>query len=311
MVFACNSKQKNKNSDNTNINFKKLNTAVLSAGNLYRVDSFPSKYIIPRPVDIWLPSDYSESKKYAVLYMHDGQMLFDATTTWNKQEWKVDEWVSQLTENSSIKDVIVVGIHNIPDIRWYDLFPEKAFHYLSQKDQDSIIKNYNVTDIEKTLHGDEYLKFLVEELKPIIDSYYTTLSDQKNTFVSGSSMGGLMSMYAISEYPKIFSSAACLSTHWVGALTLENNPFPDAIFKYMENHLPEPKTHRLYFDYGNKTLDQHYPQYAGRVDSILSTKGYDDSNSANLFFENTDHSENSWNKRLNVPLTFLLPTDEE
>lgn len=65
-------------------------------GNVERVDSFPSKNIVPRTVDVWLPKSYSKTKKYNVLYMHDGQMLFDATTTWNKQEWRVDEVASQL-----------------------------------------------------------------------------------------------------------------------------------------------------------------------------------------------------------------------
>ena len=62
-------------------------------GKMERIDSFPTKYIVPRTVDIWLPKNYSKSKKYSVLYMHDGQMLFDGTTTWNKQEWK---WVRLL-----------------------------------------------------------------------------------------------------------------------------------------------------------------------------------------------------------------------
>ena len=61
-----------------------------------RIDSFPTNYIAPRTVDIWLPKNYSKSKKYSVLYMHDGQMLFDSTTTWNKLDWKVDEVVSKL-----------------------------------------------------------------------------------------------------------------------------------------------------------------------------------------------------------------------
>ena len=64
-------------------------------GSIKRIDNFPTKFISPRTVDVWLPSTYSKEKKYSVLYMHDGQMLFDASTTWNKQEWKVDEVASQ------------------------------------------------------------------------------------------------------------------------------------------------------------------------------------------------------------------------
>lgn len=74
----------------------------------------------------------------------------------------------------------------------------------------------------------------------------------------------------------------------------------------MEEHFPSAGDHLVYFDYGNQTLDAHYPQYAPRVDAILKAKGYTEANSKNLFFEGTNHSENAWNQRLNVPLEFLL-----
>ncbi|MFT6050186.1 MAG: enterochelin esterase-like enzyme [Patiriisocius sp.] len=288
------------------VDFKRLEKAVLAGGSLFRVDSFPSNYITPRPVDVWLPEGYSKAKKYNVLYMHDGQNLFDETTTWNKQEWKVDDWATQLMSDNKTKDFIVVGIHNIPQIRWQDLFPEKAMDYINIKVKDSLMtlakkSNYNVD-----FKGDEYLKFLVEELKPVIDNQYSVYTDRSHTFVAGSSMGGLMSMYAISEYPNVFAGAACISTHWVGAMPMPNNPYPEAIFNYMEANLPQAGSHKLYFDYGNKTLDQNYPQYAPRVDEILKAKGYSEADSKNLFFDGTDHSENSWNKRLDLPLTFLL-----
>ena len=307
LVFlSCkdNSKQINGSEDETLITFQQLKDVKLSAGNLYRVENFPSRYITPRPVDVWLPKNYSEDKTYAVLYMHDGQMLFDAETTWNKQEWKVDEWASKLMDEGSTKDFIVVAIHNIPQIRWQDLFPQKAFDFLHEKDKDSIKDISGNTNFK--LNGDNYLKFIVDELKPVIDRTYATLPEQEHTFVAGSSMGGLMSMYAISEYPDVFGGAACISTHWVGAAPADFNPLPEAIFKYMEANLPSPKNHKLYFDYGNKTLDQHYPQYAPRVDKILKQKGYDKTSAVNLFFEGTDHSENSWNKRFDQPLLFLL-----
>ncbi len=308
--FSCKNEKKSNedsfesNTPSTKYIFERQDEAKLFAGSLIRVDSFPSRYITPRPVDIWLPKDYSRENKYSVLYMHDGQMLFDSTTTWNKQEWKVDEWATKLVDEGKLKDFIVIAVHNISEIRWQDLFPQKAFDYMDATVKDSLKDISGNKDFK--LNGDNYLKFMVEELKPIIDESYSVYRDREHTFVMGSSMGGLMSMYAISEYPKIFGSAACISTHWVGAMPMPNNPFPDAIFKYMEANLPEASSHKLYFDYGNKTLDQHYPQYAPRVDGILKVKGYTNKDSKNIFFEGTNHSENSWNQRLNVPLTFLL-----
>lgn len=288
------------------IKAKLLSPANLHAGQLYRIDSLPSKFIKPRPVDIWLPEHYSKENKYSVLYMHDGQMLFDASSTWNQQEWKVDEWSSQLMAEGKTKDFIVVAIHNIPEIRWQDLFPEKAMEYVSDSDIKAIEEASGRSEYK--FNGDHYLKFLVEELKPLIDDSYSVYQDRAHTFVMGSSMGGLMSMYAISEYPAIFGGAAGLSTHWPGAMPMNNNPLPEAIFQYMEQELPKAGAHKLYFDYGNQTLDAHYPQYAPRVDDILKAKGYTEQDAKNLFFEGTDHSENSWNKRLDQPLIFLLGT---
>jgi len=288
----------------SNIKAYHLKDAILESGKLMRVDSFPSNYIVPRPVDVWLPDSYSKENKYKVLYMHDGQMLFDTTATWNKQEWKVDEWATQLMRDKVTEDFIVVAVHNISEIRWQDLFPQKAFDYINDTLKESLKDIAGKQNIK--LNGDNYLRFLVEELKPHIDQNYSVHKDKAHTVVMGSSMGGLMSMYAISEYPDIFGGAGCLSTHWPGAQPQEDNPYPDAIFKYMETKLPKAGQHKLYFDYGNKTLDQYYPQYAPRVDAILKAKGYTENDAKNEFFENTDHSENSWNQRLDVPLQFLL-----
>ncbi|SHG99075.1 Putative esterase [Winogradskyella jejuensis] len=289
-----------------NIEFKKLENAVLAGGTLLRVEAFPSENIKLRPVDVWLPENYTADKKYAVLYMHDGQNLFDATTTWNKQEWMVDEWATKLMNSGEVKDFIVVGVHNIPQIRWQDLYPEKAMDFMPTKVRDSLITIAKESNFNVNFKGDEYLSFIVDELKPVIDKQFSVLTNKENTFVAGSSMGGLMSMYAVSEYPDVFGGAGCLSTHWPGAMPSPNNPHPVAIFDYMKKNLPEAGTHKLYFDYGNKTLDQYYPKYAPNVDDILKEKGYTDTDSKNLFFEGTNHSEHSWNQRLNQPFVFLL-----
>lgn len=283
-----------------------LESAKLAEGKLIRIDSFPSKNITPRPVDVWLPKNYSDKQKYAVLYMHDGQMLFDSTTTWNKQEWKIDEAATDLMNQKITRDFIVVGIHNIPEIRWHDLFPAKAMDFMDNDVKKEVFRKAKEDNFPTEFKGDAYLKFLVSELKPYIDATYSVHSNKENTFVAGSSMGGLMSMYAISEYPTIFQGAACISTHWVGAMAQDNNPFPSAIFSYVSANIPDSKNHKIYFDYGDQTLDRHYPKYASTVDSLYYSKGYSQENFRNLFFPEADHSEKSWQKRIHIPLTFLL-----
>lgn len=298
-IYSCAQKKES----TSKIPINKKHGITLASGTIHRIDSFPSKNIVPRPVDVWLPDGYSKEKQYAVLYMHDGQMLFDSLTTWNKQEWKVDEWAGKLQKEGKTKDFIVVAPHNISEIRHSDYFPKKPFELLSQKQQDSIFaeaKKYNLSFT--SLNSDDYLKFLVRELKPFIDSNYSVFTNPENTFISGSSMGGLISMYAVSEYPNIFGGAACLSTHWIGTFTNENNPIPNAFFKYMEVNLPSVSSHRIYFDYGTATLDAMYLKYQDQVSKVIGKKGH----IINREFEGADHSENSWNQRLDVPLVFLL-----
>lgn len=283
-----------------------LDNINLSSGKIYRIDSFSTKLIQPRTVDVWLPDDYSEDKKYAVLYMHDGQMLFDATKTWNKQEWKVDEIATKLIKKDTVNNFIVVAIWNIPEIRWQDYFPEKALNYLSKKDSILMVKQATKNNFNIDLHADNYLKFITNELKPYIDKQYSTFTDKAHTFMAGSSMGALISMYAVCEYPNIFGGAACISTHWPGVMPSDNNPVPKAIFNYMEDNVPPPNNHKFYFDYGTETLDAFYPQYLKDVDKIFNEKGYNSTNYMNLEFEGADHSEESWNRRLDIPLIFLL-----
>lgn len=278
-----------------------------AGGTLLRIDDFPSNHIPPRKVDIWLPEGYSNTKKYAVLYMHDGQMLFDSKITWNQQEWKVDEISSQLMKDSITKDFIVVAPFNINDLRHSEYFPQKPFESLPESVRDSLFEEAAKNNFKfDSVTSDNYLGFIVNELKPYVDANYSVLSDRDNTFVAGSSMGGLISMYAICEYPEVFGGAACLSTHWPGGDPHDDDLLANTFFKYMRTHVPSSKTHKFYFDYGTETLDKFYPKYASRVNKIFKDKGYDDLNFKNLKFKGEGHTEESWQKRLDIPLTFLL-----
>lgn len=102
------------------------------SGKIIEIDSFPSVHVDPRPVSIWLPSDYDSNKRYAVLYMHDGQMLYDSTYNWTHQEWKVDETMSRLTHEKKIRETIVVGIHNNGSYRWAEYVPQAILDRLPE-----------------------------------------------------------------------------------------------------------------------------------------------------------------------------------
>ena len=285
--------------------------AQLASGTVKHFEQMPSKYgIDPRNIDVWLPDGYSTKKKYAVLYMHDGQMLFDSTTTWNHQEWGVDETLTKLATDKRIKACIVVGVWNAGKSRHADYFPQKPFESLPEAYRDSLIhqakRNKETALFSTNVQSDAYLKFLVTELKPFIDSSFSTKKDRDNTFIAGSSMGGLISMYALCEYPSVFGGAACLSTHWLGIMPSPNNPVPDAFVAYLTNNLPNPKEHKFYFDYGNQTLDAFYKPLQEKVDAVMKAKGYDAKHWQTREFLGADHSEKSWKARLDIPFLFLL-----
>jgi enterochelin esterase-like enzyme len=263
-----------------------------------------------RPVDIWLPEIADKNRRYDVLYMHDGQMLFDSSMTWNKQVWDVDDIITRLRNENKIREVIVVGIWNNDKSRHADYFPQKAFELLRKEHKELIYSaarsnGYSIFN-DYAIRSDDYLKFLVREVKPLIDSLYPTNSSMENTFIAGSSMGGLISLYAICEYPEVFGGAACLSTHWPGIFTMDNNPVPEAFVQYLQQHLPDPKTHKIYFDHGDQTLDALYPPLQKRVDEVMKSKGFTGQNWKTLSFPGEDHSEKAWNKRFDIPLIFLL-----
>ena len=278
-------------------------------GKIDFYEDFASKFVTERNVEVWLTENYNPKKKYAVLYMHDGQMLFDASTTWNKQSWQADEVADKLMKEGKVKDFIIVGVWNAGKYRHANYFPQKSFESLSAEQKSFITKQLQAAGRENDIfspNSDNYLKFLVKELKPFIDGKYPVYKDKDHTFIAGSSMGGLISMYAICEYPTVFGGAACLSTHWPGIFTTENNPVPDAFLSYLNSHLPNPKTHKIYFDYGDKTLDAMYQPYQQKADSIMKSKGFNEKSWLTRFFPGDDHSENSWHKRLNIPFEFLL-----
>lgn len=279
------------------------------AGKIERIENFKSKYVTARNVDVWLPEGYDVSKKYAVLYMHDGQMLYDPEQAWNKQAWNVDDVASELMAAQKVKNFIVVGIWNGGQTRHADYFPQKPFETLSTIERDTVnaqLKKAGRAKENFQPQSDNYLKFLVKELKPFIDRKYAVYTNKENTYIAGSSMGGLISMYAICEYPQIFGGAACLSTHWVGSFTLENNPVPNAFINYLSENLPKPKKHKIYFDCGNQTLDALYPEIQKKVDLLMKSKGFNSESWLTKYFPGENHSEKAWNKRLNIPLEFLL-----
>jgi predicted alpha/beta superfamily hydrolase len=264
-------------------------------GTLKRHERFASKYVDPRNVDVWLPEEYAlnKSKRYPVVYMHDGQNLFDPKLSFIGVDWGIDETMTRLIRERKIQEAIVVGVWNTPK-RVLEYLPQKALLNSAGRP----LKDIPGARLDQIV-SDNYLKFLVTELKPFIDSTYRTRSGREDTFIMGSSAGALISAYAIAEYPGIFGGAGALSTHW---------PVGDGIvIDYLKDHLPDPKTHKFYFDFGTETLDAGYEPYQRKMDEAMRRAGYQEGkNWITRKFAGDEHSERAWRKRVDLPLTFFL-----
>ena len=285
----------------------------VSAGTIVDLGVLTSKYTDPRRVVVWLPDGYQpRGPKCAVLYMHDGQNLFDKATAGYGMEWEIDEHLSQLIAQKKVRPTIVVGIWNTPK-RLQEYVPSKAFTTLPANYRDKVRALYGGDPL-----SDGYLKFLVRELKPMIDQRFNVKTDRANTIIMGSSMGSLISLYAIDEYPQVFGGAGMMSTHWPLVINPDGKPVSDEDYevvsrtfeRYLTPALPDPKVHRLYFDHGSETLDSVYKRYQDRVDGVVAKRGYvQGKNWLTRDFPGQKHNEISWASRVDVPLQFLLPPE--
>jgi len=275
--------------------------AKVAAGTLVRIDSFLSNYIGTKKIDIWLPPGYPSAGPYDVLYLQDGQMLFDSTVTWNKQEWQADETAAGLQAKGSVRPFLIVGIWNGGTLRRAEYFPQGAVGSISRPLRDSLL-----AEMASPPLADRYLSFLVHELKPYVDRKLATNPGRTHTFIGGSSMGGLISLYALCRYPQVFGGAACLSTHWPGSIKHLHSPIPDVLVRFFSKQLPPAGRHLLYFDHGNQTLDSLYPPLQARADRMFRGKGFRAPFLQSHFFPGTAHTERAWAARLPAVLMFLF-----
>jgi len=216
-----------------------------------------------RRVWIYLPPGYTASKtKYAVLYMHDGQNLFDNATSY-AGEWGVDEYLDSIAESGK-KEVIVVGIDNGLTKRMAEYNPWE-------------FENFGKGE------GDRYVDFLVKTLKPFIDSHYRTLKSKPNTYIAGSSMGGLISLYAILKYPKVFGGAGIFSPAFWTASGIDSTVIANA----------KKVNSRLFFYAGDKEGDTMIP-YMQRIEKEIQQRSK--SPVKEIIGQDAHHNEASWKK---------------
>ena len=283
---------------------------VPAIGRLVEHPDVASAHAATRNVTVWLPPGYDETDaRYPVLYMHDGQNLFDASKAYSG-EWGVDEHLGRLIAAGQVRAPIVVGVWNTP-LRLREYVPADLIAALPDDMRGDIQNIYGGPSL-----SDSYLAFLTDELKPFIDRTYRTLTGPADTTMSGSSMGGLMSVYSVMKRPDVFGACACLSTHWPLKVVGLEEGAPLATWRerlvaawtgVISAGLPDPAMgRRFYFDHGDETLDAFYAAFQVKVDETFRARGYGPDQFATLVFPGAQHNETSWNARLDVPLKFLL-----
>ena len=239
-------------------------------GNVVLHQNFASKHSgKERPVLVWMPSVYkvNKRKRFPVLYMHDGQNIMDPRTAYIGVDWRVDEWAEKLIAENKTEPFIVVGIYNTPD---------------------------RLEEYSDSPKGTAYRRFIIEELKPFIDSKYRTLPDRENTAIMGSSMGGLCSLLTIWKEHEIFSKAACLSSSFYYG--------NDNIFNVIKN-TDHPLPLKVYIDSG-----EDGKQDAQKMFRLLSERGNIIGDDFDYFYDiGAQHTESAWAARLERPLRFLFP----
>lgn len=229
---------------------------------------------VHRDVIVYLPPSYHDTaKRYPVIYMQDGQNLFDAGTAFGGQEWHVDETLEMLAATEGIEAIVVAPYHGEKmRVQEYTPFP-------------------NVWNGQ----GQLYLDWLRDTLKPMVDRDFRVLPDRKHTGILGSSMGGLISMYAFFHYAETFGFAGVMSPafwvgHWAIYDSVQHAPFVEG---------------KIYLDNGTRETS------ARRMNALLCKKGY--TTGVNLKYvveQDAEHTESAWARRMPDALRFLLRDDQ-
>jgi predicted alpha/beta superfamily hydrolase len=220
---------------------------------------------------VWLPPSYKKEhhRRYPVLYFQDGQNIMDPKTAYIGIDWQIDETAMRLIKSGDLQEVIIVGIYNTPE---------------------------RLEEYSDSTKGKNYMKFMVEQLKPFIDKYYRTMPGKEYTAVMGSSMGGLISFLLAWNYPDVFGKAACMSSsfYYDG----------DKAINMVKNYTGEKKKIKIYIDHGEDGLPR-----GQRMFCELTQKGYLIGTDIDYYYSpGADHTESEWAKRIQRPLLFFFGT---
>lgn len=225
------------------------------AGRFIEMISVESKYMAPQRVTVWLPPGYyQEDRDYPVIYMQDGERLFDGTKDADAKSWGVDTALVRLIRSKQIAQVIVVGIWSPGADRYRQYLPQKLYD-MAAPDAKGELKG-------RPLLSDAYMNFIVDDLKPMIDASYRTREKPQDTSIIGAGMGGLLACYALIERPLTFGRAACLNPDWALSDTDVSQDLSPLWTRWIGERLGKPNGRKLWLQAGQSgnSIDAPYQQ---------------------------------------------------
>jgi enterochelin esterase-like enzyme len=274
-------------------------------GKLLIKKDYPSA-LGPHTVWVWLPDNYgaNAAQRYHVLYMFDGQNLFDPSP-YSGADWGVAETLGDMIEKGEVPPTIVVGIES-RDQRTREYMPQKVYEATPKAYQKRVIAFSEGPPL-----SDAFLKFVVTTLKPDIDRRFNTDPSRSSTSIMGSSMGGHMALYAMGEYPEVFGASASVSMPWLMAKSAANDADVSVVTRAWQTWLSHtrlrPDQNRIYSDQGDKDLDVMFAPFEKSVSAMFRAHGFGELRQFQHWtFKDTGHSEIFWRARLKQPLQFLL-----
>jgi len=257
-------------------------------GNIQSHPDFESRILRNRrDVLVYLPAGYrrARTRRFPVLYLHDGQNVFDAATSFGGVEWSADETAQRLAEEKLIEPVIIVAVANTGANRIHEYAPTPGRVYPQKRIRSrGLLRKYG--------------RFLIEELKPFIDATYRTLPDAEFTGLGGSSLGGLATIGLGLWFPDVFTRLAVMSP----SIWWDERVLYDIVNAIKEEARPPLK---IWLDTG--TSEEGWEHTRGLRDRLVD-KGWrlqDD-----LYYledEGAGHTEAAWAHRLDAALRFLYP----
>lgn len=276
-------------------------------GRFVEIAGVAGEGLPPSAITVWLPPGYDQAKtRYAVVYMHDAQNLFFPERSNFNKVWAADKSALRLIAARKTPPFIIVGISQPGEARYGQYLPQALYEASSpplRATFDALAK--------RPIYSDAYLRFIVTQLKPMIDARFRTRTGRMSTAIVGSSMGGLISCYAFTRYPQVFGRAGCVSTHWPMGDPTKTAPYQDEIIQLWRTEftrgLGKPAGRRLWMDHGTATLDAFYGPYQQRIDPIILGAGWRKGRDfESRVYEGAPHEENAWAARLDDIFGWLM-----